>query len=112
MTEPIDVKKVVDVSPATLVKTSSSTAKGLMVILGVLAILFCVYFTVSRLFKKPLPTQPVSIGKVDPGGIGVKIINEANKRHLILFAEPYVFAEGGNTSRTGVGVKCGLRWEF
>ena len=108
MTEPVDVKKVVDVSPATLVKTSSSTAKGLMVILGVLAILFCVYFTVSRLFKKPLSTQPIT---VQSGGI-VKVINEANKRHLILFAEPYVFAEGGNDNRTGVGVKCGLRWEF
>ena len=108
MTEPVDIKKVVDVSPATLVKTSSSTAKGLMVILGVVAIGFCVYFTVSRLFKKPLPTQPIT---VQSGGI-VKVINEANKRHLILFAEPYVFAEGGNDSRTGVGIKCGLRWEF
>lgn len=107
MAEPVDIKKVVDVSPTTLVKTSSSTAKGLMVILGVVAILFCVYFTIRTLFK-PKPTQSVS---VQSGGIA-NIINEANKRHLILFAEPYVFAEGGNTSRTGVGVKCGLRWEF
>ena len=107
MTEPVDVKKVVDVSPATLVKTSSSTAKGLMVILGVLAILFCVYFTIRTLFK-PKPSQAISVAA---GGVA-NIINEANKRHLILFAEPYVFAEGGNTSRTGLGVKCGLRWEF
>mgnify|MGYP007017515763 CR=1 FL=1 len=107
MTEPVDIKKVVDVSPATLVKTSSSTAKGLMVILGVIAILFCVYFTVRSLFK-PKPSQAVH---VQSGGVA-NIINEANKRHLILFGEPYVFAEGGNTSRTGVGVKCGLRLEF
>jgi hypothetical protein len=108
MTEPIDVKKVVDVSPTTLVKTSSSTFKGLMVILGVVAILFCVYFTVKSLFNKPKPTQPIT---VQSGGL-VNVINEANKRHLILFAEPYVFAEGGNTSRTGLGVKVGARWEF
>ena len=106
--EPVDIKKVVDVSPATLVKTSSSTAKGLMVIVAIIAILFCIYFTVSRLFKKPLPTQPIT---VQSGGI-VKVINEANKRHLILFGEPYVFAEGGNTSRTGVGIRVGARWEF
>ena len=106
--EQVDIKKVVDITPTTLVKTSSSTLKGLMVLLAILAILFCIYFTVSRLFRKPVPTQPITVG---PGGI-VKIINEANKRHLILFAEPYVFAEGGNTSRTGVGVKCGARWEF
>ena len=108
MTEPVDIKKVVDITPTTLVKTSSSTLKGLMVLLAILAILFCIYFTVSRLFRKPVPTQPIT---VQSGGL-VKIINEANKRHLILFAEPYVFAEGGNTSRTGLGVKCGLRWEF
>ena len=106
--EPVDIKKVVDITPTTLVKTSSSTLKGLMVLLAILAILFCIYFTVSRLFRKPVPTQPIN---VQSGGI-VKIINEANKRHLILFGEPYVFAEGGNTSRTGVGVKVGARWEF
>jgi hypothetical protein len=107
MSEPVSISKVVDVSPATLVKTSSSTAKGLMVILGVVAILFCIGFTIKTLIK-PKPTQNVTVGQ---GGIA-NIINEANKRHLILFAEPYVFAEGGNTSRTGVGIKAGLRWEF
>jgi len=112
MEEPVNIKKVVDISPATLVKTSSSTAKGLMVILGVVAIGFCIYFTVSRLFKKPLPSQPVTISSVSPGGIGVKIINEANKRHLILFAEPYFQVSTKSDENGNIGCRVGVRWEF
>ena len=107
MTEPVDIKKVVDVSPATLVKTSSSTAKGLMVILGVIAILFCVYFTVKSLFK-PKPSQTVSVAS---GGIA-NIINEANKRHLILFAEPYFQVSTKAEENANVGCRVGVRWEF
>ena len=107
-TEPVDIKKVVDVSPTTLVKTSSSTAKGLMVILGVLAILFCIGYTGYTLFRKPKPTQPIT---VQSGGL-VNVINEANKRHLILFAEPYVFTQTSNGGEAGIGIRGGCRWEF
>lgn len=108
MTEPVDIKKVVDVTPTTLVKTGSSTLKGLMVLLAIAAILFCIYFTVSRLFKKPLPTQPVT---VQSGGIA-NIINEANKRHLILFAEPYFQVSTKADENANVGCRVGVRWEF
>lgn len=106
MSEPVDVKKVVDISPATLVKTSSSTAKGLMVILGVAAILFCVYFTVSRLFKKPVPTQPIT---VQPGG-KVDIHNEAPRKSFIVFVEPWFGTSTQN--KWDAGIRAGVRYEF
>lgn len=105
--EPVDVKKVVDVSPTTLVKTSSSTLKGLMVILGVALIGFCIYFTIRTLFK-PKPTQQIA---VQSGGIA-NIINEANKRHLILFAEPYFQVSTKAEENANVGCRVGVRWEF
>ena len=105
--EPVDLKKVVDVSPATLVKTSSSTAKGLMVIFGVLAFVFCIWFTIKTLLK-PKPSQTVSVAS---GGIA-NIINEANKRHLILFAEPYFQVSTKAEENANVGCRVGVRWEF
>jgi hypothetical protein len=109
MTEPVDLKKVVDVSPTTLVKTSSSTAKGLMVILGVLGILFCVYFTVSRLFKKPIPNQSIS---VQSGG-QVVIHNEPKARSWWIptpYMRIYSFIE--SDSRKGVVGEGGAEWRF
>jgi len=109
MSEPVDVKKLVDVSPTTLVKTSSSTFKGLMVILGVVAILFCVYFTVSRLFKKPIPNQAIS---VQSGG-QVVIHNEPKKKSWWIpapFVEVYTFVQ--TNDEQGLGGRFGGRWEF
>ena len=81
--------------------------KTLRYVIGAIAILVII-FTIKKAFFTKTNSQPINN---QSGGI-VNVINEANKRHLILFAEPYVFAEGGNTSRTGVGVKAGIRWEF
>ncbi len=108
MTEPIDVKKVIDVSPTTLVKTSSSTAKGLMVILGVIAILFCVYFTIKTLIK-PKPTQAITVGQ----GGQVVIHNEPKAKSWWLpspFVEVYSFVQTDDNK--GFGGRFGARWDF
>lgn len=102
-TEPVDLKKAV-----TAPFTGVYWVKTIMYGLGLLALFLIGSAVKDKFFSKPKPSQAVT---VQSGGVAT-IINEANKRHLILFAEPYVFAEGGNDSRTGVGVKCGLRWEF
>jgi hypothetical protein len=76
--------------------------------LGLSALLFIGYGIKKAYFDKPRPTQDIV---VESGG-QLTIKNEANKRRLIFFGEPYIFAEGGNTNRTGLGVKAGCRWEF
>jgi hypothetical protein len=101
--EKVDVKKFAQgfVTPASWWKAVGIGLK----ILALVLVAFAIY---KAFIMKPKPTQDIT---VQSGGT-VTIKNEANKRHLILFAEPYVFAEGGNTSRTGVGVKAGVRLEF
>jgi hypothetical protein len=106
--EPVDIKKVVDVSPATLVKTSSSTAKGLMVILGVIAILFCVWFTIKTLIK-PKPTQAITVGQ----GGQVVIHNEPKAKSWWIptpYMRVYSFIE--SDGRKGVGGEGGAEWRF
>lgn len=104
--EPVDTKKLLDVSPTTLVKTTSSTLKGLMVILGVVVILFCIYFTIKSLFK-PKPTQNVVVqagGKLD-------IHNEAIKRAWWI-PTPFVEIYGYKDDKAGIGIKGGARWDL
>lgn len=101
--EKVDLKKMVT-GPTTGVFWVKTILYGL----AFSALVFVGFGVYKTYFAKPKPTQDIN---VEAGG-SVVIKNEANKRNLIFFGEPYVFAEGGNTSRTGVGVRAGLRWEF
>lgn len=53
MPEPINFTKLADISPTTLVKTTSSTAKGLLVLLAVAGIGYAIY---KAYVKRPDPT--------------------------------------------------------
>ncbi len=102
MTEPIDIKKAVT-SPFTGLYWVKTIMYGLG--LSVLLLMgFCVWHT---FFKKTPATQDIHMGSGD-----VHIVNEANKRHLILFAEPYVFTQTSNGGEAGIGIRGGCRWEF
>ena len=88
--------------------TPASWWKAVGIGLKVFALVLIAFAVYKAFIMKPKPTQDIT---VQSGG-QVTIKNEANKRHLIFFGEPYIFAEGGNDNRTGVGVKVGARWEF
>ena len=100
-TEPIDLKKAIT-SPF----TGLYWVKTLMYGLGLSVLLLIGFMTWHTFFKKDKPTQDIN---VESGGT-VHIVNEANKRHLILFAEPFVSV--ATNDDFGVGLRAGLRWEF
>jgi hypothetical protein len=56
MAEPILVSKLLDITPSTLIKTSSSTLKGLLVIGAIAGLGWAVYAGVIRPVTKPNPT--------------------------------------------------------
>ena len=77
--------------------------KAILYGLAFLAIVFIVLSVKDKLFPKPLPPTQTY------GSVG-KVVYEANKRKLILFAEPYV---GVDTKDKGsIGIRAGCRWEF
>jgi arginine exporter protein ArgO len=91
-----------------LVKAVKSVAtpvywvKTIMYGLGIACLLFIGFGVYKAYFKKPVPTQTYE--HVD------KVVYEANKRKLILFAEPYVGVD--TKDKSSVGIRAGCRWEF
>ena len=79
--------------------------KAILYGLAFLAIFFVVTGVYNYYFGKKSPTQNIVVGQ------GGKVeIQNAPKRHLILFAEPYV---GVDTKDKGsIGIRAGCRWEF
>ncbi len=65
MPEPIDVKKVFDMRPTTLVKTASSTVKGLLVILAIAGLGWAVYAGIIKPVIKPIPTTTQQAAQID-----------------------------------------------
>jgi hypothetical protein len=70
MAEPLDVKKIVDLSPVTLIKTTSATAKGLLGVGGIVAVIFCIgYVIFTLLFPKHTQMQRTNI--TNPGVVQI-----------------------------------------
>jgi Ni,Fe-hydrogenase I cytochrome b subunit len=82
--------------------------KTLRYVIGAIAILAIIFTIYKAFFKKDKPTQDIN---VQSGGL-VNVINEANKRHLILFAEPYFQVSTKSEENANVGCRIGVRWEF
>jgi len=80
--------------------------KSLMYGLGIACLLFIGFGVYKAYFKKPLPNQNITVGQ----GGQVTIRNEAAKRHLILFAEPYIGVD--TKQKASIGTRVGARWEF
>lgn len=80
--------------------------KTLRYVIGAFIVLALIFTIWKAFFKKERPTQDIN---VESGGT-VHIVNEANKRHLILFAEPFVSV--ATNDDFGVGIRAGVRWEF
>lgn len=80
--------------------------KTIMYILGASAILFIGYGIYKAYFKKPLPSQEITVGE----GGQVTIRNEAAKKGLILFVEPYIGVD--TSTKTSCGIRTGMRIEF
>lgn len=73
--------------------------------LALSAILLVGWAIYKAYFKKPSPSQNITVGQ----GGNVNITNSL-KRGLILFAEPYI---GVDTKNKGsIGIRAGCRWEF
>jgi hypothetical protein len=95
-----------------LVKAATSPFTGLYWIkcimfgLGI-GFLVLIGFAVKKaFFTKSQATQNITMQE----GSQLTIKNEAAKRHLILFAEPYI---GVDTKQgNSIGTRVGLRWEF
>ncbi len=103
MAEPFDIKKFFDFSPEAIGKSIGVGLKiGAVIGLG-----FCIFFTVKSLFKKPAPSQPITVGD---GGV-VNIHNEAQKKHLIWFVEPW-FGVSNRNDKGELGIRTGCKWEF
>jgi Ni,Fe-hydrogenase I cytochrome b subunit len=77
-------------------------AIGIILIIGF-------FFGIYMFFQSKSQRQTII---VKPGGIANISQTQVNKRWLVLFGEPYVFAEGGSQSRTGFGVRAGIRLEW
>jgi hypothetical protein len=84
--------------------------KTLRYVIGGLVILALV-FTVYKAFFAKTQQQTNQITVQQGGVVNVKQ-SQNSKKYLTLFVEPYVFAEAGNDSRSGVGVRGGVRLEF
>jgi len=78
--------------------------KTIMYLLAASAIVFL--FLAVKNFIHPKPTQNITMQE----GSQLTIRNEAAKRHLIMFAEPY-FAVS-TEDKADVGCRVGVRWEF
>ncbi len=84
--------------------------KTLRYVIGAIVIL-AIVFTVYKAFFGKTQQQTNTI-TVQPGGVVNVQQTQNNKKRLFLFTEPYVFAESGDQSRSGVGVKGGVRLEW
>lgn len=101
MSEPFDIKKFFDFSPAAIGKSISVGFK--------IAVVFFLLFSVYRLFSpKQKQTQQIT---VESGGQATIIQKQAVKRFMIPFVEPYIMKEKNDTD-FGYGLKAGLRFEF
>ena len=56
MGEPVSFKKIIDLTPNTLIKTSSSTLKGLLVIGSIAIAAWSIYVTFVKPHINPAPT--------------------------------------------------------
>ena len=101
MSEPFDIKKLLDFSPTALLKSVSLGLK----VLAVVGLVFCVYTTVQTI-RKPKPTQNITVGS----GGQVTIRNEAPKKKLIPFIETFLSTETHGTY--DAGIRAGCRIEF
>jgi len=67
------------------------------------------FFGIYMFFQSKSQHQTII---VKPGGTANISQTQVSKKLLALFVEPYVFAEAGDSSRAGVGVRGGIRLEF
>lgn len=99
--EPITAKKFI-----TGIVQPKTGLKALAFLPWLLLFLFIGFGVYKAYFKKPLPNQNITVGQ----GGQVTIRNEAAKRHLILFAEPYIGVD--TKQKASIGTRVGCRWEF
>lgn len=84
--------------------------KTLRYVVGAIAIL-AIVFTIYKAFFSKSQEQHNQI-TVQPGGVVNVQQSQNSKKWLFLFTEPYVFAESGSQSRSGFGVRGGIRLEW
>src|SRR3990167_3344844 len=85
MSEPIDIRKLADFRATALVKSTSSTAKGLLVIIAVGLIGFAVW---KAFIKKPEPSQTQQTTIESPGQVNI------DQRQQIIETEKDTFFMG------------------
>ena len=111
MSEPIDIRKLADFRATALVKSTSSTGKGLFV-LGLVALsgwaIWVTYIRPHTKFAVKTQTQTITIERGATAIIQQK--TEAPKRRLIPFME--VGMGQARNERLNTFIKIGIRVEF
>ena len=95
MPEPIDIRKLADFRATALVKSTSSTAKGLLVIIAVGLIGFAVW---KAFIKKPEPSQTQQTTIESPGQVNI------DQRQQIIETEKDTFFFGLRIFRFKLGL--------
>jgi hypothetical protein len=95
MSEPISVKKLLDASPRAMIKSTSSTAKGLLVLIAIGLLGFAVW---KAFIKKPDPTQTQHTTITSPAKV------EIDQRQIIESKDQDVFFFGVRLWRIKLGV--------
>lgn len=95
MSEPIDIRKLADFRATALVKSTSSTAKGLLVIIAVGLIGFAVW---KAFIKKPEPSQTQQTTIESPGQVNI------DQRQQIMETEKDTFFFGIRLWRIKLGI--------
>ena len=95
MSEPIDIRKLADFRATALVKSTSSTAKGLLVIIAVGLIGFAVW---KAFIKKQEPSQTQQTTIESPGQVNI------DQRQQIMETEKDTFFFGIRLWRIKLGI--------
>lgn len=82
MSEPIDLNKAFDIRPRALVKSTSSTAKGLLVIVAIGLLGWAVW---KAFVKKPEPTQTQNTVITSPAKVEIDQRQIVNSREVDRF---------------------------
>lgn len=82
MGEPINLRKIIDITPNTLIKTSSSTAKGLLVIIAIGLLGWAVF---KAFVKKAEPTQTQNTVITSPAKVEIDQRQIVNSREVDRF---------------------------
>ena len=111
MPEPISARKLLDISPTAMIKSTSSVSKGLLV-LGIITLcgwaIWITYIKPHTKFAAKTQTQAITIQSGGSATIVQK--TDSPKKWLFLFIEPFIEQRQHSSMQTGI--RSGVRIEW